>query len=76
MPAKHPFVSFMESIDVNLERLFDDGSGMRAGSHALHAMAVLLEIRKKFDASDTCMYACCIRPERHLNVGLTSNLAK
>ena len=61
MPAVHPFVAFVEHINIKLEDLYSDGSKRRAGSHALHALAVLLETRRKFDASDgTCYYTCCV----------------
>ena len=64
MPAVHPFTSFMERIKVNLSQLYSDSSAKRAGSHALHALALLLELRRKFEGSTGCFYGCCIRPDR------------
>ena len=63
MPAVHPFTVFMERIKVNLPQLYSDGSG-RAGSHALHALALLLELQRKFEGSTGCCYGCCILPSR------------
>lgn len=75
MPNVHPFTDFMEYINVKLEVLYSDGSGQRAGSHALHALAVVLQNRGKFDASDgSCYYACCIAGNRSL--GPPTSLAK
>ena len=76
MPSVHPFVTFMEHINVDLAALYSDHSGRRAGSHALHAMAVLLEIRKKFDANTGCFYQCCIFPGRHGEMKLPSTLSR
>lgn len=76
MPAVHPVVTFMQQIDVNLKALYSDGSGLRAGSHALHALALLLELRQKFSGSDGCYYQCCILPDRQGAKSLPSTLSK
>lgn len=74
MPAVHPFTRFMERINVDLPGLYCDSSGMRAGSHAVHALALLLELRKKFDGSSGCYYSCCVKPERNMIKGLPATL--
>lgn len=75
MPDVHPFTTFMEHINVNLETLYSDGTKRRAGSHALHALAVLLETRGLFDSSDgSCYHACCVPSRR--GVGLPSTLSR
>ena len=75
MPEVHPFTTFMEHINVNLETLYSDGTRRRAGSHALHALAVLLETRGLFESSDgSCYHACCVPSRR--GVGLPSTLSR
>ena len=74
MPAFHPFTLFMEQLQVNLSGLYSDSSGMRAGSHALHALALLLEMRKMLDGSSGVYYSCCIRPDRDEVTGLPATL--
>ena len=76
MPAVHPFTLFMERIKVDLPKLYSDGSGKRAGSHALHALALLLELRRKFEGSTGCYYGCCIRPDRNAARGLPDTLMR
>ncbi|KAL3161757.1 hypothetical protein ABBQ38_008852 [Trebouxia sp. C0009 RCD-2024] len=74
MPAVHPFTVFMQQLQVNLPGLYSDSSGMRAGSHAVHALALLLELRKKLEGSSGCYYSCCIRPDRNAVRGLPATL--
>ena len=76
MPAVHPFTVFMERIKVNLPQLYSDRSGKRAGSHALHALALLLELRRKFEGSTGCYYGCCVRPDRSAAKGLPDTLIR
>ena len=75
MPDVHRLVTFMDQIQVNLKLLYSD-SGTRGGSHALHAMAPLLEKRQKFEGSDGCFYHCCILPERQRAHSLPVTLSK
>lgn len=76
MPAVHPFTVFMQQLQVNLPGLYSDSSGMRAGSHAVHALALLLELRKKLEGSSGCYYSCCIRPDRNAVRGLPATLMR
>ena len=73
MPSVHPLVTFMGQNEVNLKALYSDGSGVRAGSHALHALALLLEMRRK--GSNGCYYSC-ILPERQSGRSLPNTLSK
>lgn len=76
MPSVHPLVTFMGQNEVNLKALYSDGSGVRAGSHALHALALLLEMRQKSQGSNGCYYSCCILPERQSGRSLPNTLSK
>ena len=75
MPDSHPFTLFLESIKVNLPKLYSD-HWKRAGSHALHALALLLELRRKMKGSTGCYYACCIQPVRNPVLGLPPTLMR
>lgn len=75
MPDVHRLVTFMDQIRVNLKLLYSD-CGSRGGSHALHALALLLEKRQKFEGSDGCFYTCCILPERQRAHSLPVTLSK
>ena len=76
MPAVHPFTLFLERIKVNLSKLYSDSSGKRAGSHALHALALLLEFQGKFEGPSGCYYSCCIPPDRKSITGLPATLMR
>ena len=62
MPDEHRLVTFMDQIRVNLKLLYSD-CGTRGGSHALHAMALLLESAKSLKAliAATTIAAFCLR---------------
>lgn len=76
MPSVHPFTAFLEQINVSLPTLYSDAPYKRAGSHALHALALLLELRNKFEVSSGCYYSCCIGPDRTAIKGLPITLMK
>ena len=76
MPYRHPLAQFMEEIQVDLSALYDDHLVQRAGGHALHALALLLESRGKFSGSQGCYYHCCVTAGKQPTSGLSHTLAR